>query len=223
MLVVGLTGGIASGKSTVAQMFRDAGIPVICADELAHDAVKPGKPALEEIRRAFGPSVLDDAGQLDRAAMARQVFSDPEKRRLLESIIHPRVADEQRQRISELDSQGHTVVIADVPLLYESGWQSAFDLVVVVYAPRSVQEERLVVRDGLSADDARARLDAQMSIEEKRRRAYRVVDNTAGLDHTREQVMSIVSEVIELAQSRKSGKIGGDLSGELSVETFEPN
>lgn len=219
MVIVGLTGGIASGKSTVAQMFRDAGIPVICADELAHEAVKPGKPALEEIRHVFGPQVFDDAGGLDRAAMARQVFRDPEKRRILEAIIHPRVAQEQQRRIAELEAEGHTVVIADVPLLYESGWDSIFDLIVVVYAPRNVQEQRLVVRDGMSVDDARARLDAQMSIEEKKQRADRVVDNTAGLDHTRQQVLSIVADVMELARSRKSKGIGGELSGKLSAET----
>jgi dephospho-CoA kinase len=219
MVVVGLTGGIAAGKSTVAQMFREAGIPVICADELAHDAVKPGKPALEEIRQAFGPDVIDESGQLDRPAMANRVFRDPEKRRLLESIIHPRVAEEKDRRIAEFESQGHTVVLVDVPLLYESGWQNAFDLIVVVYAPRSMQEQRLVVRDGMSEDDARARLDAQMSIEEKKKLADRVVDNSAGLQHTRDQVMSIVAEVTELAQSRKNPNIAGDLSGKFSVET----
>lgn len=202
MLVVGLTGGIASGKSTVAQMFREAGIPVICADELAHDAVRPGKPALKDIRRAFGREVFDEAGQLDRAAVARLVFRDPEQRRLLESIIHPRVAEEQCRRIGELLRHGHKIVMVDVPLLYESSWEKAFDFIVVVHVSRGLQETRLISRDGLSVEDARARLDAQMSIEEKKRRADRVVDNASGLAHTRKQVMSIVSELMALAASR---------------------
>jgi dephospho-CoA kinase len=204
MIVVGLTGGIASGKSTVAQMFREAGIPVICADELAHDAVRPGKPALEDIRRAFGQEVLDDSGQLDRPAMARIVFRDPDRRSVLESIIHPRVAEEQHRRIAELEREGHAVVVVDVPLLYESNWEKAFDLVVVVYVPRSSQEERLMVRDGLSVEDVRARLDAQMSIEEKEGRADRVVDNSGGVQHTHRQVMALVSELRELVRSRVS-------------------
>lgn len=207
MLVVGLTGGIASGKSTVAQMFREAGIPVICADELARDAVSPGKPALEEIRHAFGPEAFDDAGQMDRAAVARLVFHDPEKRRLLESIIHPRVAEEQYKRIEELQRQGYRIVMVDVPLLYESGWETAFDLIVVVYVSRGVQETRLVARDGLSVGDARKRLEAQMPIEEKKGRADRVVDNTGGLDHTCRQVLTIVSELMQLVGSGTSERI----------------
>ena len=99
MLVVGLTGGIASGKSTVSTMFREAGIPVICADELAREAVEPGSSGLAEIRRIFGEDVLDDEGKLDREAMARLVFSDRSKRKILESIIHPRVAEGQKPKI----------------------------------------------------------------------------------------------------------------------------
>jgi dephospho-CoA kinase len=218
MIVVGLTGGIASGKSTVAQMFRDTGIPVICADELAHDAVRPGKPALEDIRRAFGQEVIDNSGQLDRTAMARIVFRDPDKRRVLESIIHPRVAEEQYTRIAELEREGHTVVVVDVPLLYERNWEKAFDLVVVVYLARSSQEERLIVRDGLSIDDARARLNAQMSIEEKKERADRVVDNSGGVQHTHRQVMALVSELRELARFRASENKNRGTGSENSAE-----
>ncbi len=204
MLVVGLTGGIASGKSTVSRMFEQAGIPVICSDELAREVVRSGSPGLSEIRRIFGDDVLDDEGELDREAMARLVFHDPSKRKLLESIIHPRVAEEQNKRLKTLERQGHSIVVIDVPLLYEVGWERLVDLVVVVYTPRHVQEERLVNRDGMSADDARSRLDAQMTIDEKRRLADRLVDNGNTLEDTRRQVASIIEELKEFADSTKN-------------------
>jgi len=195
MLVVGLTGGIASGKSTVSSLFQQLGVPVICADELAHEAVKPGAPALEEIRREFGDDTIDTDGKLDRVAMARLVFQDAALRRKLESIIHPRVSEEKDSRLEAFRRQGHAVVVVDVPLLYESGWEKAFDLVIVVHVPRHVQEQRLVDRDDMTHEDARARLDAQMPIDEKRVRADKIVDNTGSLQQTREQVESILSEL----------------------------
>lgn len=203
MLVVGLTGGIASGKSTVSRMFEQAGIPVICSDELAREVVRPGSPGLAEIRRIFGKDVLDDEGGLDREAMARLVFQDRSQRKLLESIIHPKVEEEQNKRLKALESKGHSVVVIDVPLLYEVGWERFVDLVVVVYAPRQVQEERLLNRDGMSSADARSRLDAQMSIDEKRRLADRLVDNGNTLEHTRRQVATIIEELKEAAGSTK--------------------
>ncbi|MBI4964368.1 MAG: dephospho-CoA kinase [Desulfomonile tiedjei] len=202
MLVVGLTGGIASGKSTVSRMFADAGIPVICADELAREAVKPGSAALDEIRRAFGQKVLDEDGNLDRAGMARLVFQDTSKRKLLESIIHPRVAEEQENRLRRLEREGHHIAVIDVPLLYESGWDKAFDLIIVVYVPRNIQERRLVDRDKISPADAQSRLDAQMPIEEKKKSADRVVDNTGSMEHTLDQVKGILEELQALERSK---------------------
>jgi len=195
VLTIGLTGGIASGKTTVSRMFEHAGIPVICLDELARYVVKPGSPALEEIRRLFGDEVIDEAGELDRAAVAGIVFQDDGKRKLLESIIHPKVNEEMTRRAVELEHLGHRTVVVDVPLLYEVRWEGAFDLVVVVYVPRQTQEERLMARDAMSREEADSRLDAQMSIEEKRRRADYVVENTDSLDRTRDQVTSIVRDL----------------------------
>jgi dephospho-CoA kinase len=202
MLLVGLTGGIASGKSTVSGMFADLGVPVICADELARAAVEPGSAALEEIRRAFGEEVLTEDGGLDRVAMARLVFQNEARRKLLESIIHPRVAEEQQKKLCHLEREGHRMAIIDVPLLYESGWEKGFDLVIVVYAPREIQEKRLMERDGISLDDARARLNAQMPIDEKKKLADRVIDNTLGKAHTLDQVKEILVQLKTLAQSK---------------------
>jgi len=206
MLVVGLTGGIASGKSTVSRMFADQGIPVICADELARDAVRPGSDALQEIRSTFGEDVLDEHGGLDRAAMARLVFQNAAKRKLLESIIHPRVAEEQQRRSRRLELEGHRIAIIDVPLLYESAWEKAFDLVIVVYVPAEVQEHRLMARDKISREDAQSRLDAQMPIEKKKKLADRVVDNTGGMKHTLDQVKSIMEELEALAHSKAQSR-----------------
>jgi dephospho-CoA kinase len=199
MLVVGLTGGIASGKSTVSRMFREAGIPVICADDLAHEVVKPGSAALDEIRRTFGEEFIDSDGALDRVAMARLVFQDKDKRRALESIIHPRVGEERKKLLQEFAAQGHNIVIVDVPLLYESGWTDSFDMIVVAYVPPDIQIQRLIARDSMSPEEARSRLDAQMPIDEKKALAERVIDNTGSIEHTREQVTDIVKELRDMA------------------------
>jgi dephospho-CoA kinase len=141
--------------------------------------------------------------------MARLVFQDAGKRKLLESIIHPRVAEEQQKKLGSLEHEGHRIAVIDVPLLYETGWEESFDLVILVYVPRDVQEERLVQRDRISLEDARARLDAQMSIEEKKERADRVVDNTLGKAHTLEQVKEILVQLKALADSKEKGTKAG--------------
>lgn len=200
MLVVGLTGGIASGKSTVSRMFVEAGIPVICADELARRAVKVGSSGLAEIRCVFGDEVFDSQGELDRAAMARVVFHHADRRQLLESIIHPRVAEEKDRRLQELERQGHSVAIVDVPLLFETGWDRSVDMVIVVTVSRETQLERLRARDGMSQEEAQSRLAAQMPIDEKAERADRVVENSGSVEHTREQVEALVKELEGIAE-----------------------
>jgi dephospho-CoA kinase len=205
MLVAGLTGGIASGKSTVSRMFADEGIPVICADELAHQAVMPGSSAIQEIARVFGSEVLNEGGCLDRVAMARVVFSDPKKRKLLESIIHPWVAEEKDRQLSEYVRQGSSLVIVDVPLLFEANWEEAFDVVVLVYVPRETQEERLTSRDAMNQTAMRERLDAQISIEEKKRRSDIILENQGTFDETREKVRSTLSQLFRLAERKAAG------------------
>jgi dephospho-CoA kinase len=203
-LVVGLTGGIASGKSTVGQIFRESGVPVICADELAREAVQPGSLALEEIRRLFGDEFLDQSGNLDRVAMAQVVFQDSRKRKVLESIVHPVVAERQRSLIEEFSRQGNLFVVVDVPLLYESQLEDEFDMVIVVYVPVPLQELRLIERDKMSHTQARERLDAQMPIEVKKERADVLIDNTGSLEHTREQVLKMIKQLDILARSKQT-------------------
>jgi dephospho-CoA kinase len=177
--IIGLTGGIATGKSTFAAALRARRVPVVDADALARDVVAPGSPALAEIVRAFGPGVLDGSGGLDRRAVGAMVFADPQARRRLESITHPAIRAAMVAETARLAAAGHDLVFYDAPLLFEVGLDRALDAVVVVWAPRDVQRARVVRRDHVSPADADARLDAQLPVDEKAARADFVVDNAA--------------------------------------------
>jgi dephospho-CoA kinase len=177
MRVVGLTGGIASGKSTFAALLRERGVPVVDADALARRVVQPGSPALARIAAEFGPGVLAADGGLDRKRLAARVFADPAARRALEAITHPAVRQAMREETRRLAAAGHDLVLYDTPLLYEVGLDATLDCVVVVWAPREVQRERLMRRDGLAPADADARLAAQLPLDEKAARADFVVEN----------------------------------------------
>lgn len=182
MRVVGLTGGIASGKSTFAAALRARGVPVVDADALARAVVAPGAPALAEIARAFGPEVLDPSGALDRRKVGAIVFADPEARRRLEAITHPAIRAAMLEETARLARLGHELVFYDAPLLFEVGLDAALDCVVVVWAPREVQRARVVRRDGIAPAEADARLDAQLPVDEKAARADFVVDNAGEED-----------------------------------------
>lgn len=189
---IGLTGGIATGKSTASRCFREAGFHVIDADEVARRAVEPGSDAAGAIRRTFGDDVLRSDGSLDRKTLGERVFRDPEARARLNAIVHPRVeAMVQREVQETLRENPRAVVVYDVPLLFETGMEDRFDLVVLVYAPRWLQLERLMRRDGLGKADAEKRLAAQMDIEEKVARADEVLDNRGTLEDLRRQVREL--------------------------------
>jgi dephospho-CoA kinase len=175
--VVGLTGGIASGKSTFAEALRARGAPVVDADALARAAVAPGTPALAEIAREFGEDVIAPDGTLDRKRMAALVFADAGARRRLEAITHPAVRRAMAEETARLAAAGHDLAFYDTPLLFEVGLDRSLDSVVVVWAPRDVQRARLVARDGLADAEAEARLAAQLPIDEKAARADFVVEN----------------------------------------------
>ena len=194
MRVVGLTGGIASGKSTVSAMFRELGAPVIDADEVARDVVEPGTAGLEEVALRF-PGVVDASGRLDRAALGRHVFADPAERRALEAILHPRIREEVARRLEALARAGAAVALYDAALLIENGLHRGLDGVIVVSAPESVQRARLAARDGLDEAAITARLAAQLPLADKRAHATWVVDNGGSLDGTRAQVRQIWEEI----------------------------
>lgn len=190
-MIVGLTGGIACGKSTVSRMLAECGAAVVDADRIAREVVRPGMPALDEIREAFGSEVLTPEGELDRKRLGSIVFADPEARRRLEGITHPRIRAEMQRQMAEWNGNDpDKLVVADIPLLFESGLDKHYDFeeIIVVYIPRELQIERLTERDGISRADAERRLAAQWPIEEKRSRADVVIDNSGTLAETERQV-----------------------------------
>ncbi len=195
MQIVGLTGGIASGKSTFAAELRARGVPVIDADALARAAVARGSPALAAIATAFGPEVIGPEGELDRPAMAARVFGDAAARARLEAIVHPRVRELFAAEVQRLRDEGHPFVVYDVPLLYEKHLEGEVDLAVVVWAPRAVQHDRLMRRDRLSAAEADARLAAQLPLDDKARRADVVVRNDGDPSHLSEQAARLVDDL----------------------------
>ncbi len=177
MRLVGLTGGIATGKSTFAAALRAQGVPVLDADLLARQVVAPGAPALQAIAAAFGPGVLTAGGALDRQAMGALVFRDQEVRRRLEAITQPAIRAAAQAETARLAAQGHDLAFYDAALLFEVGLDQAMALVVVVDAPPEVQLQRLLARDGLGREAAEARLRAQLPVAEKAARADVVVEN----------------------------------------------
>ena len=190
MRVLGLTGGIGSGKSMVAQIFAELGAVVIDADQLAREVVEPGQPALQEIASTFGPDVLLPGGRLDRPKLAGIIFSDPAERAKLDAITHPRIRERMEGQIKARRS-GPGVLIVDVPLLYENNRTNMVEKVIVVWVDAQTQLQRIRQRDGLSAEAARQRISAQMPMDAKRARADHVIDNTGGRDETQRQVEAI--------------------------------
>jgi dephospho-CoA kinase len=180
--LVGLTGGIASGKSTFSALLRARGVPTLDADALSRAVVAPGSPTLPRIAEAFGPRALSPDGALDRRWMAARVFADPGERRRLEAITHPAIRQAMLEEVSRLGGAGHELVLYDVPLLYEVGLDGMVDSVVVVWTPRAVQLERLMRRDALSLAEAESRLAAQLPLDEKAARADFVVENDGPID-----------------------------------------
>jgi dephospho-CoA kinase len=195
---VGLTGGIASGKSTVSAMLRELGAVVIDADALAREVVEKGTPGLAAVVEEFGPGLLTPEGDLDRAAMAALVFADESARRRLEAIVHPLVFE--RILALEADARPGSVVVHDIPLLAESGRaathdRGGFDAVIVVEAPVEVQVERMVRDRGWTREDALARIAAQATAEERRAIATHLVKNTGTLEDLRQRVTEVFEEL----------------------------
>lgn len=191
----GLTGGIGSGKSTVGRRFRARGLPVIDADELAREAVARGSTGLAAIVERFGSGVLGPDGELDRKALASRVFSDDAARGALNAITHPRVAELSAARASALDARGEPLACYEVPLLFEAHLEAVLRPVVVVSAPLEVQIARALARDGGTEADVRARVRAQMPLEEKVRRADHVIDNAGSLDATSDRADAVLDAI----------------------------
>jgi dephospho-CoA kinase len=192
LLIAGLTGGIASGKTTVARIMSKAGAVVVDADRIARQVVAPGLPAWQEIKDHLGEGILLADGTIDRDGLGKRVFADPEMRRWLEAVIHPRVGAQISAQINlAARTMPDAVVLLDIPLLFETGRDKGLSEIIVVYVPEKVQCRRLMHRDGLSRSDALARIGAQMGIDEKVKRATIVIDNSGSPSDTEKQALSV--------------------------------
>ena len=191
MRIIGLTGGIASGKSSVAVLLERLGAAVVDADRLAREVVEPGEPALSAIVAAFGRSVLKSDGTLNRAALGEIVFADPAARRKLEGITHPAIRLRAKERLDRLRDAGVQTAFYMAPLLFEAGTASGFEEIWVVYLDRETQLERLMARDGLSRQAALARIASQMPMEEKKLLGKVVIDNGG----SREELEALVKRL----------------------------
>lgn len=197
MLRVGLTGGLASGKSTVARFFRELGAFHVDADRLAHDLIAPGGSAEREVISRFGGGILGTDGAIDRKALGAVVFSDPQALADLNALVHPKVRKEIAQRIADHESgtSPAKVALVDAALLVESGIHRDLDALIVVACPEETQIARAVARGGLTESQARARIAAQAPLAEKLAVADHVIDNGASLDETRRQVLRVWNDL----------------------------
>lgn len=195
-MVLGLTGSIACGKSTVSRMFQDRGATVVSADQLAREVVLPGSPVLAQLVERFGRGILQPDGHLDREGLARLIFADPEARADLNRLTHPAIARLAEGRLRQLRSQGLPLIVYEAPLLFEAGAEDRVDQVLVVRVDPVIQLQRLMDRDRLDAEEARRRIAAQMPQERKLARADLVLDNSGSLEETERQVAALFARLM---------------------------
>ena len=214
MYLIALTGGIAAGKSVIGARLAELGAVHIDADELAREVVKPGEPALARITEEFGPTVIGVDGALDRSALAAIVFSDPAKRALLNAITHPAVRARAKKLMAEAEAQNPSaVVVYDVPLLIETGPVEGYDLVVVAMASETVRLRRLTEMRGMSLDEARGRIAAQATDEQRRAVADVVIATGGTMEETLAQIDELWARVVESAASASRGSARDSSSG----------
>lgn len=198
-LIVGLTGGIASGKSIVGAMFVKLGAGLVDTDVIAREVVAPGQPGLEAVRSAFGPGILLPSGEINRAALRSLVFADPNKRRELEAILHPLIRGRTRQKLAELETP---YALVAVPLLLETNFAELVDRILVVDCPESAQLERLMRRDAIPRDEALAMVRSQVDRATRLKAAHDVIDNSTTPEATRRQVEHLHHRYRDLAAQR---------------------
>ncbi|NLY78570.1 MAG: dephospho-CoA kinase [Lysinibacillus sp.] len=191
-MIIGLTGSIASGKSTVSNMLRDYGLPIVDADVVARVVVEPGTETLKEIVKAFGEEILTETGELDRPKLGSIIFNDEEKRKLLNSIIHPAIRKEMLRQRDVHIANGAETVIMDIPLLFESKLQHFVDKILVVTVSEEVQLERLMERNNLSEEEAKARIQSQLPLSVKEEGADAVINNNGTIEETKRQLENIL-------------------------------
>ena len=214
MIVAGLTGGIATGKSTVAAVFEEAGAVIIDADTIAREVVEKGRPAWHKIVEQFGRGVLLPSGDIDRLRLADIIFNDTQQKDCLNRIVHPFVKAETDRRLKEVErDRPDAVVILDTPLLIEAGMDRDLAEIIVVYVPEALQQKRLMNRDRLSAAEALARIRAQMPIERKKSMATILIDNSASPASTRKIALKVMDDLMRRAH-KQQGNDNGEHNGE---------
>lgn len=186
---IGLTGGIATGKSTVSSLLVKKGALLVDADTIAREVMLPGQPVLAAVTDFFGQAILQADGTLDRKKLGKIVFNDPMALQALNEMSHPEIRKQIKERMNDLEKLNpNLLVVVDNPLLIESGYQSMFEQVMVVYVPRDIQKQRLILRDSLTDEEAEARLHAQVDIEEKKKQADIIIDNSNSIEETKQQL-----------------------------------
>ncbi|HLO10841.1 MAG TPA: dephospho-CoA kinase [Pseudoneobacillus sp.] len=193
-LVIGLTGGIASGKSTVSTMFKEMNIPVVDADVEARLAVMKGEAAYFQIIDTFGKDILLEDGEIDRQELGSIIFHQEEKRKLLNEIVHPEVRKRMMWQVEKAQQSGEEVIVLDIPLLFESKLTYMVEKTILVYVDYDIQLERLMKRNSLSIDDAKARIQSQMPLNEKIKLADAVINNNGSIEETNKQLINILTE-----------------------------
>jgi len=206
IMILGITGNIASGKTTVAKWFGEAGARVLSADQLAREVVQPGSLLLQQIVARFGSQVLQANGELDREMLSRLIFADPQSRRELDGLMHPAIAELSLQRLAELNADQATLVVYESPLLYEAGAESRVDKVLVVAIDPEQQLRRLMSRDSIDESTARLRIAAQLPQAEKIRRADYVIDNSGTEEECRSRVMQLARELYNQLQGSSKNR-----------------
>ena len=191
MIVIGLTGGIGSGKSEVSRMLKEFGAEIIDADRVGHEAYLPNTETYDKVVAEFGDDILQTDGAIDRKKLGARIFAEPEARERLNAIVHPRMYAMVEERIQRLREQGATAVVLDAAILIEAGWDSLVDEVWVVAAPEEMVVQRIGQRNGLPAEQVRQRIRAQITSEERARHAAVVIDNNKGLDELSAQVREV--------------------------------
>ena len=206
MLIVGLTGGIASGKTVVSQVLGEEGAHIIDADQIARELVQPHTPAWEELKRVFGEKILGNDGFIDRKKLADQVFNDPEQRNRLDRILHPRIKEKIDRRVSQIgQTEPDAIVVIDAPLLIETGSHRKMDAVIVVTAAEKQQIERLKERSGTSEEEARKRIASQLPLEEKLSVADIVIRNEGSIDQMKRRTKEVYRKLKRIALQKKEG------------------
>jgi dephospho-CoA kinase len=203
MVTIGLTGGIASGKSLVARVFKDLGAHVVDADQIARELLEPGQPALQEVIDHFGRDVLLPDGGIDRTKLGEIVFSDAEKRDWLNSCLHPRVFNVYTGHVRKLQGQPDGIIVFDAALLIETGYNNKMDRTIVVYATRDEQISRLISRNMLSRAQALTRIQSQMPLDEKREYADHVINNTGTQEDTERQARDLFIKIKKEADNQQ--------------------